>query len=73
MLPLQRYSPLWEALNQNCAFSCVVQGGRDPSVTFVSVSGHGEEQGRCLLVHMMEQQGGLSLCTQRELHVLIPS
>lgn len=50
-LPLQRYSPRREALNQNCAFSCLVQGGRDPRVTFVSVSGHREEQGKRLSAH----------------------
>lgn len=46
VLPSQRYSPLLGALNQNCAFSCLVQGGRDPRVTFMSVSGHKQEQGR---------------------------
>ena len=72
-LPLQRYSPRREALNQNCAFSCLVQGGRDPRVTFVSVSGHQEERGRCLLAHVTEEQRGSSPCTQGGLGVLLPS
>lgn len=67
-LPLQRYSPRLEALNQNCAFSCLVQGGREPRVTFVSVSGHGKEEGGRLLGHTMEEQRGSSPCPQRAGH-----